>query len=117
MPEFVYKVCTRQSWDTACRDGVFAGSADDVRDGYIHLSTATQLRGTLDKHFSGAADLVLITLDAARLSKRLRWEASRGGDEFPHFYDALPVSAAIGTVELLLDENGRHILPADLTAC
>ncbi len=85
---FVYKilrVAERVAFD---RDGSFAGSPDDLRDGYIHLSTAEQTAGTLAKYFAGEAVTVL-TLDADTLGPALRWEASRGGALFPHLYRAL----------------------------
>jgi uncharacterized protein (DUF952 family) len=58
--QFVYKVAPRAAWDAACRAGIYEGSADDVRDGYIHQSDAHKLAGTLAKHFRGQDDLVLI---------------------------------------------------------
>ena len=36
------------------RDGHFAGSPDDLRDGYIHMSTAEQLEGTRAKQIAQA---------------------------------------------------------------
>ena len=85
---YVFKIATRERGMTACQLGAFAGSADDVRDGFIHLSAAHQLAGTLAKHFKGQTDLVLITLDADALGDALRWEPSRDGDLFPHLYGA-----------------------------
>ena len=85
----VFKVATRAAWEDACRRGAFAGSADDRRDGFIHLSVEHQLAGTLARHFRGARDLVLVEFDAAALGSALRWEPSRGGDLFPHLYAEL----------------------------
>ena len=42
----IYKICPDSAWRQAERDGVFRGSADDIRDGFIHISTATQVEGT-----------------------------------------------------------------------
>jgi uncharacterized protein (DUF952 family) len=94
MPDLVYKVLAAAEW---CADlSVYHGSADDARDGFIHLSTAAQLPGTLERHFRGREDLVLLAVDAAALGEALRWEPSRGGDLFPHLYGALPRSAIRG---------------------
>lgn len=117
MPSTVYKICAQSSWDAACQLGHYGGSDDDLRDGYIHLSTATQVRGTLEKHFAGQDTLVLITLNVADLGETLRWEASRGGALFPHLFAPLPVVAAIKTVALPLDASGRHVLPEGLQVC
>lgn len=117
MPPEVYKICAQCSWDAACRTGHYSGSDDDLRDGYIHLSTASQLRGTLDKHIFGQTNLLLVTLDVAALEEQLRWEASRGDALFPHLYGPLPVTAATAVVALRLDTSGRHVVPGDLEVC
>jgi uncharacterized protein (DUF952 family) len=110
----VYKICTRAAWDEACRAGAFAGSADDKRDGFIHLSARHQLAGTAAKHFRGQADLVLVAFEADQLGPKLAWEPSRGGDLFPHLYVDLPSSAALWVKPLALGPDGVPILPEDL---
>ena len=60
----IYKICPASAWREAERHGVFRGSADDSRDGFIHFSTASQLEGTARKHFIGQTDLLLIAIDA-----------------------------------------------------
>jgi uncharacterized protein (DUF952 family) len=116
-PHHVFKVATRQAWEKACRLGAFAGSSDDQRDGFIHLSAAHQLAGTLAKHFKGQTDLVLITLDAAALGDELKWEPSREGDLFPHLYAALPTAAARKVRALDWDDTGLPIVPEDDGQC
>jgi uncharacterized protein (DUF952 family)/O-methyltransferase involved in polyketide biosynthesis len=81
-------------WRDAVAAGVYRGSAVDVRDGFIHLSTETQLAATLRRHFVGQYDLVLVGLDPRELGDALRWESSRGGDLFPHLYGDLEPSLA-----------------------
>lgn len=85
----VYKILRPAEWAAFEADGGFAGSPDDLRDGFIHLSTDAQLAGTLARYFAGELELSLVTLDADRLGDALRWEASRGGAEFPHLYRPL----------------------------
>jgi uncharacterized protein (DUF952 family) len=78
--------------------GAFPGSPDDVRDGFIHLSTCEQLDATIERHFAGERELVVLEIDAAALSADLRWEPSRGGALFPHLYAELPMSAVAGVI-------------------
>ncbi len=84
----VFKLLNASEWAAFDADRTFAGSPDDVRDGYIHLSTAAQVDGTRAKYFAGVSALC-VTLDADGLGDALRWEASRGGILFPHLYRAL----------------------------
>jgi uncharacterized protein (DUF952 family) len=115
--QFVFKVVTRAAWEDACRSGTFAGSADDVRDGFIHLSTREQLAGTLAKHFRGQDGLVLIQFETHLLGEQLRWEKSRGGDAFPHLYTVLPTGSACTLHALDLGPDGAPMLPKEFAAC
>jgi uncharacterized protein (DUF952 family) len=107
----LYKICSRALWSEAERAGVFEGAPVDLADGYIHLSTAAQVRETAAKHFSGQADLVLVAVEEAALGAALHWEPSRGGALFPHLYGDLPLSAVTKVEPIALLPNGRHRFP------
>jgi uncharacterized protein (DUF952 family) len=109
--ETIYKICESALWREAERSGSFAGAAVDLRDGFIHFSTAVQAEETAAKHFAGAPDLVLVAVDAARLGPALKWEVSRGGALFPHLYGPLPLHAVRWTKPLPLGAGGSHIFP------
>ena len=111
MVDTVYKVCGRDAWEAARAEGLYTGSSDDARDGFIHFSTWPQLETTLQKHFAGREDLVLVAVDPARLGDALKWEPSRGGALFPHLYAPLPVDAVLHVRPLALGPDGRHRLP------
>ncbi|MGI4880793.1 MAG: DUF952 domain-containing protein [Janthinobacterium lividum] len=85
----IYKIFRAAEWAVFEKSGHFAGSADDLRDGFIHISTAGQLAETVLRHFSGEDGLWRATLDADSLGGELRWEPSRGGALFPHLYRPL----------------------------
>jgi uncharacterized protein (DUF952 family) len=114
MGEKIYKIMKAPDWIKAEKAGVFKGSADDARDGFVHFSTAQQIRETAERHFRGQADLVLVAADAARLGEALKWETSRGGERFPHLYGALMMSAVIWTRPLPLEPDGRHRFPDEI---
>lgn len=105
----VYKICSAAEWAGATATGAFTGSAADRRDGFIHLSAAHQLRETAARHFAGRDGLLLVAYDEAVLAN-LKWEASRGGDLFPHLYGILPVASASWVKPLPL-AGGRHRFP------
>jgi len=102
----IYKILPRIEWTTAKAKGVFEGSALDLKDGYIHLSTAAQAGETARLHFKGQTGLVLLTLDAERLSPGIKWEPSRGGQLFPHLYGALNVADVDAVRDLPLNAEG-----------
>ena len=111
-PERVaYKVLSAEQLAAWRREGVFRGSPADFADGYIHLSLASQLPGTLDKHYSGQDDLVLAAIDLVRLGEALRWEKARGDERFPHVYGAISTDAVIATAPVERTADGGVRLP------
>ena len=115
MTEPIYKLVDPRVWAEAMAAGVFKGVGVDIDDGYIHLSTAAQLAGTLEKWFTDFDRLALIEVDAAHFGDELVWEKSRGGELFPHLYDELPM-IAVRTVRLLRKgDEGGWLLPDDLS--
>jgi uncharacterized protein (DUF952 family) len=110
----IYKICSSAALQEARGRGRFEGSADDARDGFIHLSAGRQVAGTLAKYFAGQPDLMLLAVDPGRLGERLRWEPSRGGKLFPHLYGPLYLDHVISVEPLLLQEDGRHRLPTGI---
>jgi uncharacterized protein (DUF952 family) len=114
MDSVIYTLVSGANWRTAQRAGAYHGSADDARDGYLHFSTAAQLRLTDAKHRRGEADLWMVAVDAASLGEALRWEAAAGGSRpglFPHLYGALPLAAVIEALPLELRPDGLHDFP------
>lgn len=91
-----FKIFTADQWAQFVSDGVFHGAPVDLADGYIHLSAADQLQGTLDKHFAGQVGLVIAEIDLVVVSDMLKWEESRGGALFPHVYGVLTMEAIVG---------------------
>jgi uncharacterized protein (DUF952 family) len=116
MAEPIYKVMTEAAFEASWRQGHFDGSADDVRDGFIHFSAAHQLAGTLAKFFTGQEALMLLAVDPARLEPDLKWEASRGGTLFPHLYAPLDLAAVLWAEPLALGPDGLHVLPEGVFA-
>jgi uncharacterized protein (DUF952 family) len=83
----------------------------DHADGYVHFSTAEQLRETLRRHFAGQAGLVLFAVEAEPLGAALRWEPSRGGALFPHLYGELEMAALTERATISVGTDGEADLP------
>ncbi|MER2604675.1 MAG: DUF952 domain-containing protein [Siculibacillus sp.] len=105
----IYKITGTRAWRDAEAAGVFRGAPVDLADGFVHFSTAEQVRETAAKHFAGQSDLLLVAFDAAAFGDRLRWEPSRGGALFPHLYDTVDPKAARWVRPLPLGPDGRHL--------
>ncbi len=111
MTATIYKICERAVWEEAQRRGMFEGAGADMRDGFIHFSTAAQVRETAAKHFASSSDLVLVAVDAQAIAQALKWEPSRGGGLFPHLYGPLPLQAVLWSRSLYRDARGQHVFP------
>ena len=111
LPRTIYKICEEQLWREAERAGTFCGAPVDARDGFIHFSTAAQVRETAARHFEGADGLLLVAVSADALAGALKWEVSRGGDLFPHLYGVLPLAAVLWARPLPLGADRRHVFP------
>ena len=107
----IYKICPASAWREAERQGVYRGSADDARDGYIHFSTAKQVAETARKFFTGQAGLFLVEVDADALGSALRWERSRNDELFPHLYGELDLGAVRRVFDMHARSDGTHDIP------
>jgi uncharacterized protein (DUF952 family) len=107
----IYKICPASAWREAERQGVYRGSADDARDGFIHFSTASQVAETARKHFAGQTGLFLIEVDADALGEALRWERSRNDELFPHLYGELDLDAVSGVRDMHARPDSDHDIP------
>lgn len=107
----IFKICRALEWAEAERSGAFRGSPVDLRDGYIHFSTAAQVADTAARHFAGISGLKLVAVDADALGTALKWEPSRGGALFPHLYGELAVDSTLWVRDLPLDGAGRLVSP------
>ena len=112
MPESkIYHVCKGEEWQAARARGAYAGSSQDIADGFIHFSELSQVRASTAKHRAGQDGLTLLVVDATRLGDALKWETSRYNLLFPHLYAELPLEAVIETVDIALGDDGVHVFP------
>ena len=109
--QLIFHMCRRDEWHAAQASGHYQGSSQDRADGFIHFSTATQLRRSAEKHRAGQRNLVLLQVRPAHVGEGLRWEPSRSGEDFPHVYGDLRVEDVDAVYELPLDAHGHHLFP------
>ena len=110
----IYKILTSGQWADLQALGETAGAPVDIADGFVHFSTAAQVRETAARHFAGQDGLWLLAMDADALGQELKWEPSRGGDLFPHLYAPLRRADVLWARPLPLGPDG-HDFPGDLT--
>ncbi len=91
-------LCTVTEWDAA-REAGRREPDSFADDGFIHLSAPRQVHLPANRLFTGRTDLVLLVIDAHRLSAPVVWESGVPSDpdgmRFPHLYGTLPVDAVV----------------------
>ena len=108
--KFIYKICTKSELNDAKYKQKFEGSKKDLDDGFIHFSGEEQVKETLKKYYSNQKDLVLLKVDTLKLD-HLIWEQASDGTMFPHLYSSLDLSNVIDEFDILLKDDGSHVLP------
>jgi uncharacterized protein (DUF952 family) len=112
LPISIYKLMSADEWKAAAATGLYEGSAVDQRDGFIHFSTAEQVKETAARHFADIENLMLIVVDVDRLDGELQWEPSRGGALFPHLYGTFRVEAVIEVEPVARGRDGSFVFPS-----
>ena len=113
MKHIAYKIVDAAEWRAAVAEGRYDGAPVDLADGYIHMSTETQLAETARRHFAGRSDLLLLTVDLSKFDDDLVWEPSRGGELFPHLYAPLPVAAVTASRAFSVTADGEMAFEDD----
>jgi len=94
MSNKAYKVLKSDEWADASSTGQIITDLDK-RDGFIHLSTASQLAATLSFYFQDSEEVILLELDLDKINKdKLLYEGpypneGKRKSPFPHLYSEL----------------------------
>ncbi|MDE8346907.1 MAG: DUF952 domain-containing protein, partial [Acidocella sp.] len=110
--QVAYKILSDSQF-LALQERRFEGVPVDLADGFVHLSTAEQLPGTLARHFQGESALVILAIDLSTYGTAVRWEAARDGALFPHVYASLSRDSVMHYNRLSFHKNGEVVLPGD----
>jgi uncharacterized protein (DUF952 family) len=107
-------ITTRAEWDAAQAAGEYRASSLDT-EGFIHLSAPEQVLLPANTLFRGQTGLVLLVLDADRLTAPVRWEdLYNHGMEFPHLYGPLNLDAVTDVLPFEPGSDGTFTLPEGL---
>ena len=110
----VYKILTLEEWKDASKTG-FIVTELDKQDGFVHLSTSSQLAVTLSFFFAQHQQVMLLQLTQDEINDALVFEAPVPEGErsglFPHLYSELAINQVSQVWQL---ERGAFILPDDV---
>ena len=105
----VFKVIEEDDWESIKNKDFFLGSKTDRSDGFIHFSSSEQLEETLEKYFKSKSPLYLLVVKTDDV--KFVWEMSRNNQLFPHLYGPLPLNMVSQVYRIVINDEGKHIIP------
>ena len=95
----IFHIAERAAWEQAVRAGQYTVSTRGrslAEEGFIHMSTESQVAGVAERFYADVPDLVLLHVDESRLTAPLQWDPVPGAaDPFPHLYGPLNADAVV----------------------
>lgn len=95
----LYHLVRPADWARLGSDDTYAPDAY-ATEGFLHLSTETQVPGVLSRYYRGVPRVLKLHLDESRFSSELKFEPSTGGALFPHLYGPLNRDAIVRIEEI-----------------
>lgn len=110
----ILHITTRAAWTEAQERGFYAAPSLET-EGFIHLSSASQVLAVADGLYRGRRDLVLLCIVPERLDAELRYEALGTLEAYPHLYGALNLGAVSRVVDFPPASAGTFGLPTGIS--
>jgi len=109
-PHFFYHIVTPSQWE-AFADSIYYEAASLHTEGFIHCSATGQLEATMNRYYKGEPTVLLLKIEAAKLSAELKYElAPSVNDYFPHIYGQLNKDAITEVTEVHALADGSFSL-------
>jgi uncharacterized protein (DUF952 family) len=110
----IFHIFEKARWADAQARGEYTPEGFE-KEGFIHLSSKHQLKGTAERYYRGQTGLGVLKVEISRLKAPLKYENLMGGDElFPHLYGPLNTDAVAQIVFLGLTHEGEFLWPDEL---
>ena len=94
-PTFIYRILTVEQFAEFQKTRVFVGGEKDIKDGFIHASREDQYMKVYYKIFAGQV-VVVLKIDPKQIGEsKIKTEADKTGETFPHIYGTIPIGAVV----------------------
>ena len=96
----IYHVTSGKAWQEARKGSEYKAESLE-KEGFIHCCELRQLRGVLQRYYSGKKGMIALVIDTDLLTSPVNYETSSSVSElFPHIYGAINVDAVVDTYQL-----------------
>lgn len=84
----IYHIVLPEAWEQF-RDKEFYTAESLETEGFIHCSFENQIEGVLERYYSGVETVLILKIDAEKLTSKLVNEPSTDDEIYPHIYGAI----------------------------
>lgn len=84
----IYHITTQDWWARFDQEDYYLSPTFE-QETFIHLSTAEQVAGVLERYYRGQTNLLKLHINPAKLTAELRYEQATNNEFFPHLYGKL----------------------------
>lgn len=109
----IYHLATQEDWAMAQTLGYYTTPTFQT-EGFIHCSTALQVRSVLNYRFHGRPDMVLLVINTDALTSPVQFDPNQAPDgiidHFPHIYGSLNLDAIVQVMPLTPNADGGFTL-------
>jgi len=105
LPVRLFHIAERSDWDARTAAAYRPTSFES--EGFIHCSQGGQLRAVAARLFEGTRDLMLLTIDARRITSEVVFEdLYETGEDYPHIYGDIDLDAIEAVRPFPADDTG-----------
>jgi len=117
VPPTIYHLALRDEWEAALRSAAPYGRSTIGRsvaeEGFVHCCLPEQAPRIAERFYKGQHEVVLLSIDTAKVDAEVRMENLEGGSEpFPHVYGPLPLGAVRTAEPVPVDGDGALAVAA-----
>ena len=94
MDNLIYHIVSAEQWAQQKADSTYEAESLQT-EGFIHLSRKEQVAGVLSRYYQHTPDLLLLHVDATKLTHQLTYEVATNNELFPHLYGPLNKDAVV----------------------
>ena len=102
----IYHIVLPDVWESVKNSSSYSAASLET-EGFIHCSYDHQLDGVIGRYYANEAELVILTIDPAKLTSELVEEPSTGGEIYPNIYGPINLDAVVETAVRTWSDSDR----------
>lgn len=98
----IYHIVLPEDWEKFTEEYEYEAASLDA-EGFIHCSYRNQLDDVLQRYYSNAERVLILSINPHLLASELIAEPSTNGEIYPHIYGKINKSAIVGVEERIIN--------------